>query len=168
MQIDRQELHDYYAALSDEELLALDRTELTAQAQKYYDEEVAKRRLAPEETERPAEPQDGATLDFNTGDEPDWMENAACAISYTAYPGGSAASDAETAREVLVHDHGARRKPEPCAFDQRTLVGLLVICVHVAPVAGLMPLYARENVLLGQLSQRIWSGNNMTEPEPGQ
>jgi len=102
MQIDRQELHDYYAALSDEELLALDRTELTAQAQKYYDAEVAKRRLAPEETERPAEPQDGATLDFNTGDEPDWMENAACAISYTAYPGGSAASDAETAREVLV------------------------------------------------------------------
>jgi hypothetical protein len=118
VQIDRQELQDYYAALPDEELLDLDRTELTAEAQKYYDAELAKRRLTPEETEGPAEPrgsvarlprtddededQEGATSDFDTEAEPDWLENAACAISYTAYPGGSAAADAEAAREVLL------------------------------------------------------------------
>ena len=118
VQIDRQELHDYYAALSDEELLDLERAELTAEAQKHYDAEVAKRRLTSEEAEGPAEPhkrvapfpqggdqdedEDGAALDFDAGDEPDWLENAACAITYTVYPGGSAAADAETAREILV------------------------------------------------------------------
>ena len=116
MQIDRQELHDYYAALSDEELLALDRTELTAEARKYYDAELVKRGPAQYKTEGPAELQapgppfpqagdgneEGVTLDFDTGAEPDWLENAACAIAYTVYPGGSAASDAETALEVLL------------------------------------------------------------------
>lgn len=116
MQINSQELHDYYAALSDEELLALDRTELTAAAQKFYDAELAKRGLTAEETKSPAEPrrsvaalppagdgdEDEDTLDFDTGEDRDWLENAACAIAFTVYPGGSAASDAEAAREALL------------------------------------------------------------------
>lgn len=118
MQIDRQELHDYYASLSDEEILALDRVELTEVAQKYYDSEIAKRRLTPEETEilaephrsvAPLKPEDdgeeaGAALDFDTGAEPDWLENAACAIAFQAFPGGSAPSDADNARDVLLDE----------------------------------------------------------------
>lgn len=118
MQIDRQELYDHYAALSDEELLALNRAELTAEAQKYFDAELAKRRLTPEEADSPAEPhrrvapfpragdddddEEGATLDFDTGDEPDWLENAACAVAYPVTPRGSGVSRADTAREVLL------------------------------------------------------------------
>ena len=56
MQIDRQELSAHYAALSDEELLELDRAELTEVAQRFYDSELAKRHLTPEDTETPVEP----------------------------------------------------------------------------------------------------------------
>jgi hypothetical protein len=116
VQIDRQELLDYYASLSDEELLALDRAELTEVAQKYYDSEIAKRRLTPDEAESLAEPhrsvaplkreddgeEAGAVLDFDNGAQPDWLENAACAIAFQVFPGGTAASDADNARDVLL------------------------------------------------------------------
>ncbi|MGC9952442.1 MAG: hypothetical protein ABSF64_39395, partial [Bryobacteraceae bacterium] len=56
MQIDRQELSAHYASLSDEELWELDRAELTEVAQRFYDSELAKRHLTPEDTETPVEP----------------------------------------------------------------------------------------------------------------
>jgi len=118
MQIDRQELSAHYASLSDEELLELDRAELTEVAQRFYDSELAKRHLTPEDTETPVEPhgraapvdaaegadedEDGAAvINFDAGTEPDWLEDATCARSYAVLPGGSAA-DAGDARDALV------------------------------------------------------------------
>lgn len=135
MQIDRQELHDYYAGLSDEELLALDRAELTGVAQKCYDAELAKRHLTPEETESSLEPRSsaaplhraddeeeaGAALEFDTGAEPDWLENGACAIAYASLPGGSAALDADNARDVLraagIPSHISMTELDPPSVD---------------------------------------------------
>jgi len=118
MQIDRQELSAHYASLSDEELLELDRAELTEVAQRFYDSELAKRHLTPEDTETPVEPhgraapvdaaegadedEDGAAvINFDAGPEPDWLEDATCARSYAVLPGGSAA-DAGDAHDALV------------------------------------------------------------------
>jgi hypothetical protein len=118
MQIDRQELSAHYASLSDEELLELDRAELTEVAQRFYDSELAKRHLTPEDTETPVEPhgraapvdaaegadedEDGAAvINFDAGTEPDWLEDATCARSYAVLPGGSAA-DAGDAHDALV------------------------------------------------------------------
>jgi len=116
MQIDRQELSAHYASLSDEELLELDRAELTEIAQRFYDSELAKRHLTPADTETPGEPhgraapdaaegadedEDGAVINFDAGPEPDWLEDATCARSYAVLPGGSAA-DAGDAHDALV------------------------------------------------------------------
>jgi len=118
MQIDRQELSAHYASLSDEELLELDRAELTEVAQRFYDSELAKRHLTPADTETPVEPHgraapvdaaegadededDAAVINFDAGPEPDWLEDAACARSYAVLPGGSAA-DAGDAHDALV------------------------------------------------------------------
>lgn len=118
MQIDRQELSAHYASLSDEELLELDRAELTEVAQRFYDSELAKRHLTPENTETPVEPHGraapvdaaegsdededvAAVINFDAGPEPDWLEDAVCARSCAVLPGGSAA-DASDAHDALV------------------------------------------------------------------
>ncbi|HUE01085.1 MAG TPA: hypothetical protein VMR62_16045 [Bryobacteraceae bacterium] len=102
MQIENQELRDYYAALADEELLALDRAELTDIARRYYDSEIARRQLSSEDTAPPADEERVPEVDLDADeDEPDWLENAACAIAYRVSPGNSAAADADGARHVL-------------------------------------------------------------------
>lgn len=45
MRIDTDELGRYYASISDEELCALDRSELSEAAQHVYDEEISRRKL---------------------------------------------------------------------------------------------------------------------------
>src|ERR1035438_9432628 len=71
MQIDRQELSAHYASLSDEELLELDRAELTEVAQRFYDSELAKRHLTPADTETPVEPHGrAAPVDAAEGGRP--------------------------------------------------------------------------------------------------
>ena len=106
MQIDRQELSAHYASLSDEELLELDRAELTEVAQRFYDSELAKRHMTPEDTETPVEPhgraapvdaaegadedEDGAAvINFDAGTEPDWLEDATCADALATCPAPS-------------------------------------------------------------------------------
>jgi hypothetical protein len=110
MQIDRRELENRYAQLSDEELLDLDRAELTQLAGQFYDAELARRRLTAEENESSAgSPGNAAPLHqtehrIDHGideDAPDWLESAACAVVYATYPGGSAPEDADNARDVL-------------------------------------------------------------------
>jgi hypothetical protein len=102
LQIDLKSLRQHYGSLSDDELLAVERDELTDAAQKCFDEEVERRGLtaAPESD---ANPDDEAYLGatFRPGEDPDWLEDAACACSFVSQPGGSAASDAENARGVL-------------------------------------------------------------------
>lgn len=98
MQIDSEQLRQYYASLSDESLLALDRDELTEVALQIYDEELADRNL---ETEGSAEP-DSEAGDAADIDEPDWLAEAGCACTFaTGHRGHEGASDAEHARVVL-------------------------------------------------------------------
>jgi hypothetical protein len=131
MQVDRQELSDYYGSLSDEELLELDRAELTEVAQKFYDSELEKRHLSADDTEASVEPtgsaapvdvadgaddEDGAiVIDLDEGAEPDWLESAFCAVAYRALPGGSAADDAGDAYDALV------AAGIPCHISLKTL-----------------------------------------------
>jgi hypothetical protein len=91
LQVDPDEFRRHYASLSDEGLRELDRSELTGAAQRYYDEEVGRRDLSPQE--EPEQLEDRA--------EPDWLGEAACACSYTSFPGSSSAADAAKARGVL-------------------------------------------------------------------
>ena len=117
MQIDAGALRQHFASLSDAALLAVDRSELIEMAQKYYDEELARRRVAPQrEAESLAGPDDQATardqpaegqdakrlLTVDTEVDPDWLDEAACACTFADYPGGTSASDAASARDVLV------------------------------------------------------------------
>ncbi len=76
MQPDPKDLRRHYASLSDEALLDINREDLTAVAQRCYDEEVASRQIAP--------PGDQATAldDAGTEVEADWLESAACACSF--------------------------------------------------------------------------------------
>lgn len=76
MQPDARELRKHYASLSDEALLELNRDDLTAVAQRCYDEEMAGRKLAPSEEE--ASSADAAEMEV----EADWMESAASACSF--------------------------------------------------------------------------------------
>jgi hypothetical protein len=93
VRIDPQDFERYYASLSDEGLRSIDRDQLTGQAQERYDAEVALRGIDL------TAPEDGEPLEID--EEPDWLPDAAVALSYTAYPGSTSASDAATARAVL-------------------------------------------------------------------
>ena len=57
--------------------------------------------------------------------------------------------------------------PEPRTVDNGPLVGLSIVFVHVAPVAGLMPLNPFEDVLLGEGIQGTRCRENAAESELG-
>lgn len=102
MQIDRDALSRHYASLSEDELLALDREDLTETAQEIYDLELQKRHLtAGEEEETQNEP---IYLEAEGGADPDWLESGSCACSFQAGAGNSPyAQEAERACEILRH-----------------------------------------------------------------
>jgi hypothetical protein len=91
LKVDGEDLRRHYASLSDEALLEIDRTDLVEIAQQCYDEELARRGLTAGRPES----------DTEDGLQPDWLDDAACACTFDAYPGTDSASDAEQAREVL-------------------------------------------------------------------
>jgi hypothetical protein len=142
MQIDRQELYDHYAELSDEELLAIDKSDLTGVARTFYDAEIAKRHLTPDVAERPLEhhsvtrlrpegdEETGAVLESDSGDQPEWLESAACAIAFEAFPGATAAADADNARDILVTagipGHIAVSRSDPDDPQSRYLYSVMV------------------------------------------
>lgn len=114
VQIDPQSLRRHYESLSDDELTALDRTELTEVARKCYDAEYAKRALnLPPTPARFAEPEDvdtqGEAEDsqaaFSAEENLNWLDEAACACSFSTTPGQPSATgadnDADHARAVL-------------------------------------------------------------------
>ena len=102
MRIDVESLRRHYGSLSDDELLAVERDELTDSAQKCFDEEVERRGLDEAQESEAAPDEDAYEVATPTdGVDPDWLQDAACACSFVSQPGGSAASDAENAREVL-------------------------------------------------------------------
>jgi len=102
MRIDLESLRRHYGSLSDDELLAVERNELTDSAQKCFDEEVERRGLDEAQESEAAPDEDAYEVATPTaGVDPDWLQDAACACSFVSQPGGSAASDVENAREVL-------------------------------------------------------------------
>jgi hypothetical protein len=86
VQIDLKSLQRHYASLLDDELLALNRAELVELAQTCYDQELAKRNL---------------TLDHDAGDQPDWLEEADCACTFSRQRENQTPPDAENALDVL-------------------------------------------------------------------
>lgn len=108
MPIDLDHLRRHYASLSNQGLLAIDRSELVDAAQKCYDDEIARRKLARAESKDDAyddqEPDSGADFETSLEDEdesPGWLEDAACATSFLGMPGSYAAEEAATARDAL-------------------------------------------------------------------
>jgi hypothetical protein len=92
VQVHPEKLRQHYASLSDEALLAVDRTELTQDAQMYYDEELADRGLLQDA--------DGPPVADNNP-EPDWLEDAFCVCDFAAFPGVYSAPNAAKACEAL-------------------------------------------------------------------
>lgn len=97
MQINREELSNHYASLSDDELRAIDPNDLTELALQCYDGEVDRRQLwaepEPEDVMPPA-----AT---HTGVHPDWFDTAATACVFQAGTARRYAEDADRARTIL-------------------------------------------------------------------
>jgi hypothetical protein len=109
LQIDLKDLRRHYASLADEEILALDRAELTEVARKCYDEEFARRGLKEEAGGLPRQ-RENRRPDAGLEIDPDWLESAACACSFAtqsarpfdeAPPGDFSAASAANARDVL-------------------------------------------------------------------
>ncbi len=100
MQIDLDDLRRHYSSLSDDELLAMDRDDLTEAAQTCYDEEVKRRGLA-EESEDLGEEVPALDPAVPGEVDADWLPDAACACSFVSQPGGNAAADADNARDAL-------------------------------------------------------------------
>lgn len=82
MEIDRDDLRRHYASLSDDELLAIDRGDLTDVARKVYEGEMEQRQLTAgeEEAEEEVAPEEAAPPEEEG--KPDWLETAACACSF--------------------------------------------------------------------------------------
>jgi hypothetical protein len=101
VQINREDLSRHYASISDEELLAIDPSELTEVARECYDREVDRRQLGAE-AEAEAEPETAwAEADEDGDEEPDWLDTAASACSFQVSPGGRYAEDAGRASTIL-------------------------------------------------------------------
>jgi hypothetical protein len=96
--ISRQDLSRRYAALSDDELLAIDPRDLTDVAQDCYQSEVKRRRLS----ETPELSPDSQRKIDDSGDiESDWLKTAATVCSFEVGSGRRYAEDAEEACKVL-------------------------------------------------------------------
>jgi hypothetical protein len=117
--IDFEQLRMRYSSLADEELLCIERSDLTSTAQKCFDAEIERRNLA----EAAEEVNEEEHFELTTHDpeyEPDWLEeNAFVASAFQGTPGG--AMDAAAARDALlaaripckVTEHAAEPEAEP-------------------------------------------------------
>lgn len=115
MRIDPEDLRRHYESLPDEELLALEREDLTEMARPLYDQEMARRGLTAEQDENwqaepgdqvepfdsPGEVEEGTEDDSDVDGRPapDWIENAGCVWTFDAHPG--APDQTEAVRTVL-------------------------------------------------------------------
>jgi hypothetical protein len=128
MQIDPQYLRRQYSSLSDDALLAIDRSELVEIAQQQLDAEIdsrglSQRRRSKRSEEAPsarrpsvdAAPEDDAAQ-YEDGeqyaeDEPDWLEDAAEVYSRLDVPGRAPSADLVDARDAL------EAAAIPCYFE---------------------------------------------------
>jgi hypothetical protein len=107
MQIDPQELQQRYSAMEEDQLLSIDRDDLTEEAQSVYDYEVKRRKLNNKSfIKKNAEEDDdsfirGDAFFDDEGEEFNQMENGACACSFADQHGSDAARTAAKAMEAL-------------------------------------------------------------------
>lgn len=94
MAVDIEYLRRHYATLSDEALLAIERTELVPEARDCYDAEVRGRDLG-----EPREHARGGRIDAEV--DADWLEDAIEVFSRVDHGGGDPAPDVDNARQVL-------------------------------------------------------------------
>lgn len=107
MQLDPKFLRQHYESLSDESLLATNRTDLVETALKIFDEEVRRRGLAPLERTRREYPRttdedaevDGESMD--SGVDAGWLEDAAEVFSAVVVPNATSAQEAAQARDAI-------------------------------------------------------------------
>ena len=122
MKLDTEYLRQHYDSLSDEALLAIDRTDLVEVAQAIFDDEVGRRGLAPPRdalrtharpiVPRQPEPPDEEAEDDDaedeidhdapgTGEKPDWLEEGAEVYSAYVMPESAVQADPTIARDAL-------------------------------------------------------------------
>jgi len=105
MPIDPEYLREQYASFSDEALLQIDRADLIQDAQRIYDEEVARRQLVAGQTGGDASSPEQAEVDTEFAldeDDPAWLAEAAEVFSAMVLPGTVPAPEAVTARDALL------------------------------------------------------------------
>jgi hypothetical protein len=116
LRVNPDDLRHYYDSLSDEALLELDRATLTEVARQCYDDELAQRKLNSRDSESPVsshaavtppgKEDGGVEIDdeyhYDTGPKPDWLDDAACACSFSYIPGDVSADDAQKAHAALL------------------------------------------------------------------
>ena len=101
MQIDLQELQQRYSDMDEDQLLSIDRDDLTEEAQSVYDYEIKRRKLNNKSFIK-ENAEEGADAFFdNEGEESNQMGNGACACSFTEHYGSDAARTAANAMEAL-------------------------------------------------------------------
>jgi hypothetical protein len=107
MQIDLQELQQHYSAMDEDQLLSIDREDLTKEAQSVYDYEIKRRKfnkkiITKENAEEGADVFNRKHVFFDDEREDSGqMENGACACSFTEQHGSDAARTAAKAMEAL-------------------------------------------------------------------
>ena len=105
MPVDPEYLREYFASLSDEALLEINREELVKTAQECYDNELSQRELASGPGVQRADGQHDVAGSQHeapgAGDEPDWLEEAAEVYSRVDVPGTGPTSDVVDARDAL-------------------------------------------------------------------
>jgi hypothetical protein len=97
MQVNPEHLRRHYDSLSDEELRAIRRTDLTDIARQIYDAEVERRGFSLTRAKATRASQDRSV----EAPEPDWLDEAAEAYSVFDHPGKEAAANVAHARGVL-------------------------------------------------------------------
>lgn len=124
MQLDLDHVRQWYASLSDEGLLEVDRNQLIEEARGCYDEEVAARGL---------QPRSARERQVSSITDPPWLPDAVCASSFVEFPGQGASADAGECEAVLkaagipcqviqhMLDPGPEPKPPP-RFEYRVMV----------------------------------------------
>jgi len=129
-----EDLRRYYASLSDDALLAIERGDLTEDAQRCYDEEVSERQIASEE---PGEPT-----------EADWIETAMIACSF----GDRDLSDLEEACKIM-EDAGI-------PYDVKTTEGEYTLREVLVPAAQqLLALSVLDSGLFNPRQEADWKAH---------
>jgi hypothetical protein len=116
MQVDPAYLRQHYSTLSDDALLAINRSDLVEVARKCYDDELQQRQLSPLASAKGAD--DGIAYGGQppgTGEEPEWLDEASEVYSSVIFPGQNSAQDAGNAHDAL------KAEGIPCYLEMSAL-----------------------------------------------